>query len=225
MKEYNSIPRFIDDKSLLGQQVYAFNKLDGQNFRAKYNPKTKQFVLFGSRTQLVDENNENFSQAIKLFHQYMENELLNIISENSAKNKPFNGISELTFFFEFYGDNSFAGFHDPNDKPKLALIDVFLKKKGYIEPKIFDELFCQNPNINTPQIIMIGKLNMDFVNDIVNNDWTSTNPLFPNVKEGVVVKRTTLLKGQRLPMCKIKTNWWINKLHNDFEQELWDKLE
>ncbi len=72
---------------------------------------------------------------------------------------------------------------------------------------------------------MIGKLNMDFVNDIINNDWTSTNPLFPNVKEGVVVKRTTLLKGQRLPMCKIKTNWWINKLHNDFEQELWNKLE
>ncbi len=50
MKEYDSIPRVQDDGTLLGEDVWAFNKLDGQNFRAKYMAKghsKKQFTLFG----------------------------------------------------------------------------------------------------------------------------------------------------------------------------------
>ena len=35
MKEYNSIPRFFDDQTLHGEQMVAFNKLDGQNRNAR----------------------------------------------------------------------------------------------------------------------------------------------------------------------------------------------
>jgi hypothetical protein len=45
------------------------------------------------------------------------------------------------------------------------------------------------------------------------------------VKEGVVCRRTTLMKGQRLPMCKVKTNWWIEKLHATVPKEKWKELE
>lgn len=219
MKQYNSILRFKDDQSLLGEEVYAFNKLDGQNFRVKYNARTKTFTNFGSRNCLVDETNEAFKNAIIYFHDVIEQPLLEIINENRGKKQIFNGVDELTFFFEWFGENSFAGFHKEGDNLKLALIDVFIKKKGYIEPKLFDKFFCQDNRIETPDIIYKGILNKEFIDSIINNDWTNDNCQYPNVKEGVVVKRSTLLKGQRLPMCKIKTTWWLTELHNRFTEE------
>lgn len=219
MKSYDSIVRFKDDGSLLGEQVYVFNKLDGQNFRVKYNPKTKQFTQFGSRNCLVDITNEYFKDAITYFKNNIEKPLLEIILENSGKNQIFKGIEEITFFFEWYGEKTFAGFHTEGDELKLKLIDIFLKKKGYIEPKLFDKIFCQDNRIETPEIIYHGVLNDDFIQSIVNNDWTKEDAKYPTVKEGVVVKRTTLLKGQRLPMCKIKTVWWLTELHNKYSEE------
>lgn len=225
MKSYDSIPRFKDDPSLLGEQIYAFQKLDGQNFRVKYNCRKKQFTDFGSRNCLIDETNENFGKAISIFKEKYKDILSKIIIENSKKGEIFHNIEELTFFFEFYGENSFAGFHQENDEMKLSLIDIFLKKKGYIEPKYFEEIFVNNQDIDTPNIIYKGILNKDFIENIIQNDWTTSNAQYPSVKEGVVVKRSTLLKGQRLPMCKIKTIWWLTKLHNTFTEEECKLLE
>ena len=227
MKEYNSIPRFFDNGMLHGEQVVAFNKLDGQNFRVKYNTKganKNQFTLFGSRTQLVDENTENFGEAVKFFKDKYEDILRNIIIENSKKKGVFHNVEEITLFFEWYGDNSFAGFHQQGDVMHLALIDVFIKKKGYIEPNTFIDVFY-GKGVEVPEVIFNGKLDMNFVNSIVNNNWTKEGCQYPTVKEGVVIKRTTLLRGQRLPMCKVKTNWWIDKLHNTFSEEMWGDLE
>lgn len=228
MKEYGSIPRFFDDGTLRGEQVVAFNKLDGQNFRVKYTPKgatKKQFTMFGSRHQYVDENTEGFGDAVKYFKEHYEDVLREIIVNNSGKKGVFNGVEEITLFFEWYGDNSFAGFHQDGDTLRLALIDVFLKKKGYIEPNTFIDLFCKDDRVLTPEVIYIGKLDMDFVNSIVKNDWTKEGCQYPNIKEGVVIKRSTLMKGQRLPMCKVKTIWWLEQLHSRFPKEMWDKLE
>ena len=227
MKEYNSIKKFCDDETLHGEQVVAFNKLDGQNFRVKYNTKganKHQFTLFGSRTQLVDETTENFGEAVKFFKANYEDVLRKIIIENSGKKSIFHNVEEITLFFEWYGDNSFAGFHQQGDKMHLALIDVFIKKKGYIEPNTFIEVFY-GKGVEVPEVIFKGKLDMNFVNSIVNNDWTNDDCQHPRVKEGVVIKRTTLLKGQRLPMCKVKTRWWLDKLHNSFSEEMWELLE
>ena len=44
-------------------------------------------------------------------------------------------------------------------------------------------------------------------------------------KKGVVFKRSTLLKGQRRPSVKVKTKWWLEKLHSLYTEEECKKLE
>ena len=65
MKHYDSFENIKYDQMLLGEEVWAFNKLDGQNFCAKYSPKHKEFTMFGSKTQNVDETSEQFGDAVK----------------------------------------------------------------------------------------------------------------------------------------------------------------
>ena len=226
MKHYDSIPRIQDDGTLKGEMVWGFNKLDGQNFVASYNCKKKTWGPFGSRTVTVDENSEQFGPVVMWFNNSnYPKTLADIVKAHSGKNDVFTGVEEITFVFEWYGENSFAGKHQEGDEMHLALIDVFLKKKGYIEPNEFIDLFCEDDRIETPEVIYIGKLDMDFVNSIMENDWTEEGCRYPNVKEGVVIKRSTLLKGQRLPMCKVKTKWWLEQLHNRFPKEMWKELE
>lgn len=230
MKEYNSIPRYLDDASLHGEYVVAFNKLDGQNFRVKYTPKgltKKQFTTFGSRTQLVDETSEQFGDAVRFFKRNYESPLRDIIVNNSGKHGIFNGAEEITLFFEWYGPHSFAGFQEPTDKDRmhLGLFDVFIKKKGFVEPKDFIEIFCEDDRVETPEVVFIGKLDNDFIKSIQENDWTKEDAKYPNVKEGVVIKRSTRLPGQRLPMSKVKTKWWLDKLHANFSEEECKRLE
>jgi len=224
MKHYDSFENIKYDQLLLGEEVWALNKIDGQNFCAKYYPKQKDFTMYGSKTQNVDESSEQFGDAVKYFKNNMANTIKDIIITNSKKGDIFNGVEEITIFCEWYGENSFSGIHQKDDILKLCLIDVFLKKKGYIEPKIFYKIFEGYSNIEIPELIYKGKLTKDFINSIINNDWSNPNCQYPNVKEGVVCKRSTLMKGQKLPKVKIKTNWWLNKLKNVYP-DTWEKLE
>ena len=201
--------------------------MDGQNFCVTYTPQKGELGPFGSRTRTVDKNDIQFGDAVNLFFKIDKNypEILSkLVNENSGKNCVFNGVDEITFFFEYYGENSFAGKHQEGDEMHLALIDVFLKKKGYIEPKDYENLF-RNTKIEMPDLIYIGSLNSDIVEKIQNNDWTQPDAVLPNVKEGVVFKRSTLLKGQRRPSVKVKTKWWLEKLHSLYTEEECKKLE
>jgi len=107
----------------------------------------------------------------------------------------------------------------------LALIDVNIKKKGYIEPKQFYEMFSGVDGLEIPDLIYRGKLNKEFIDSIYNNDWNNPDCQYPFVKEGVVCRRSTLLKGQRMPKVKIKTKWWLDKIHEKFSSDLWKELE
>lgn len=219
MKHYDHIDRIQDDGSLLGEQVYGFNKLDGQNFCVKFNPKTKEFGPFGSRKVLVDETSEQFGKTVEWFKGSTYPETLKrIVKENSGKKGVFTGVEEITFFFEWYGDNSFAGFHKEGDEMHLALIDVFNKKKGYMEPGTYYDLF-NGQGIELPELIYKGKFEKAWVDEIQSNDWTAEDAKLPTVKEGVVFKRSTMLKGQRRPSVKVKTKWWINELHKKYSEE------
>ena len=226
MKHYDSIPNIKDDGTLLGKDIWAFNKLDGQNFCVSYIPKTGEFRNFGSKTQMVDETSDQFGDAVKYFKSSNFPRVLpRIVKENSGKRGIFNGIQEITFFFEWYGENSFAGRHEEGDSLRLSLIDVFLKKKGYLEPGDFYKLFVEPRELDNPELIYHGKLTKDFIRDIWENRVGDSEAMFPEVKEGVVCKNTSLLKGQRLPKAKFKTKWWINKLHSTYPEEEWKKLE
>lgn len=225
MKHYDSIPRIQDDGELRGEMVWGFNKLDGQNFCVTYNCRKKAWGTCGSRTVTVDENSEQFGHVVKWFKNSNYPTILErIIKENSGKKGVFNSIEEITFFFEWYGNNSFAGKHEDGDTMHLALIDVFLKKKGYMEPETYYDLFGKS-EIETPALIYHGPLTNEIIDIIQKNDYTQSDCTFSNVKEGVVFKRSTLLKGQRRPSVKVKTKWWIEKLHSMYTEEECKKLE
>ena len=225
MKHYDSIPRIQDDGTLISETVWGYNKLDGQNFCATYNVKKDKWGPFGSRTVTVDINSEQFGNTISYFLNKGYGDILAIkVAQNKGKGDIFNGVEEVTFFFEWYGNNSFAGKHEEGDEMHLALIDVFLKKKGYIEPKEYERIF-RNTSIEMPELIYTGPLNSDIITKIQNNDWTQKGCALPTVKEGVVFKRSTLMKGQRRPSVKVKTKWWLEKLHSMYTEEECKKLE
>ena len=229
MKHYDSIPRIQDDGTLKGEIVWGFNKLDGQNFCATYKVRKDSWGPFGSRTRTVDENDLQFGQTVKYFFDHGYDSILTkCVKDHWKKGEVFQGVEEITFFFEWYGPKSFAGKHDfwdeTNGEMRLALIDVFLKKKGYMEPKDYYEIF-KDSGIEIPELIHKGSLNADIVSDIQNNDWTAPEAKYPTVKEGVVFKRSTLLKGQRRPSVKVKTKWWIEKLHSMYSEEECKLLE
>lgn len=223
MRHYPSFENQKYDHTLDNDMIIAENKIDGQNFVARYNARTKEFIAFGSKKMIVDETHEQFGNCVKIFKEKYEEIIKNIIKENSKKKGVFNSIDEIHFYFEYSGENSFCGFHQEGDEMTLTLIDVFLKKKGYLEPKTFYELF-DNTGIKLPEIIYKGSLTQEFIQSINENDWTKPDCLYPTVKEGLVCKRTTMLKGQRLPMVKVKTNWWINKLKEKYPNN-WKELE
>ena len=226
MKHYDSIPRIQDDGTLMGQSVWGFNKLDGQNFCVKYNPRTSEFGPYGSRKTMVDETSDQFGDTVRWFKSSCYPEVLNeIVRTNRGKKGIFQGIDEVTFFFEWYGENSFAGRHQEVDVMHLALIDVFNKKKGYMEPEEYYDLFCKNPNIETPDLIYHGPLTNEILELIRNNDYTKPDCMFPTVKEGVVFKLAHMMKGQRRPSVKQKTKWWLEKLHSMYSEEECKLLE
>lgn len=219
MKHYDSIPSILYYGALNGEMVWGFNKLDGQNFCVAYKPKHKEFGPCGSRNRTVDENDEQFGTAVKWFkNSHYEEYLDSVVRNNRGKKGIFNGIDEITFFFEWYGENSFAGRHQEGDEMHLALTDVFLKKKGYMEPKDYYTLF-NGCGVELPDLIYTGPLNDDIIKRIQNNNWTQEGCEFPTVKEGVVFKRSTMMKGQKRPSVKVKTKWWLNKLHSMYSEE------
>ena len=226
MRHYDTINRIQDDGTLLGEEIAAYNKLDGQNICVKYSPRKKVFDQFGSRKRVFDETDEQFGDAVCWFNDSCYPDLLRqIVTDNSKKRGLFQGVDEVMFYFEWYGDHSFAGVHVPGDELKLALIDVFLKKKGYIEVKPLEELFYSHKEIISPELIYRGKLTKEFIRDIQENDWTDPACKYPQVKEGVVCRRTTLMKGQRLPKVKFKTKWWMDELHKKYDPETAKLLE
>ena len=222
MRYYESFFNIKNDKELLNDMIYAFNKYDGQNFVVKYNAKSKNFDCFGSRKQLVDETHEQFGNVVRLFKEEIQDELLSLIKKNTGKHKLFEGISEIYFYFEYWGEHSFCGMHQKDDEMHLILIGIWLKKKGYIEPIDF-VAFTNNSSIESAEVIYIGKLNQSFIEKIQNNEWMQKECEFPSVKEGVVCKRSHQKKGQRLPKVKIKTNWWLNEVKKNYPEN-WEHL-
>ena len=61
MKSYPTIPR--QNRRL--NYAYVFDKLDGSNIRAEWNPK-KGFYKFGSRTRLLGTDQEFIAEAQEL---------------------------------------------------------------------------------------------------------------------------------------------------------------
>ncbi len=208
MKQYVSIPYFVG-KLLLGKEIIAFDKLDGNNMRFEWSKKMGWYQ-FGTRRMIINPSHKEFSAAISLFMLKYAKELVYIFKSNPKYNKTKKAI----VFCEWVGPHSFAGRHNPDDELDLILFDVNPIGKGIIPPKEFIEDFG---HLGTPRMIYEGPLTLKFIESVRKNKY--------NLKEGVVCKTIEKIKGNRVGMVKIKTNEWLEKIRQNYgDQYLEDEL-
>lgn len=194
----------------------AFYKYDGSNIRCEWTKK-RGWHKFGSRTVLIDTSSP-LGEAIGIFGKTYADDLEKVFTNN----KLFRNCQNVTVFCEFFGKNSFAGQHDPNDEKEIILLDVNIHKKGIIIPREFIKTFG---HLKIPEVVYEGIFNMTFIHDVINGRYP--------VVEGVVVKGVLSNKRKKqhsLWMAKVKTAQWINKLKETaktdsrFKKELEDNL-
>ena len=204
MKSYPSIDR--DPRQDV--HIYAFDKLDGSNIRAEWNPK-KGFYKFGSRNQLIDDTHKPLGRAIPLIKEKYEEDLTMVFKEQKWR--------EVVCFFEFFGPNSFAGYHDLDDTHSVVLFDVDVYKNGLLEPRQFIKLFG---HLDTPKVLYEGKANATFYEKV------RTSNLNEMTFEGVVCKGANDKKTHMPIMFKIKSRAWLDRLkqHCGKDDKLFEKL-
>lgn len=201
MKTYPTISKHI----YTDQPVYVFDKLDGSNIRAEWNCK-EGFYKFGSRKRLLGEDERPLGLSIQLINDLYSQEI-----NQRLKNEK---IDRAICFFEFFGENSFAGFHDNNDNFDIVLFDVSIHKKGFLSPKNFINF---TKGLKTPTLIYHGNITDDFIKNVKNSNC-------PNMTyEGVVCK---FYKKKNLEMFKIKSYAWLNQLKQKCgnDEKLYEQL-
>lgn len=203
MIEYPSIKNTGKFKRI---PVMVFDKLDGSNFRAKWTRKGG-FKLFGTRTQLVDHNTPYWCDVISLFHETLSDKLNNYFSKLKT--------DKLIVFGEFYGPNSFAGRH-VEEPHKIVPFDVYDEKiKSFMAPdRFYNELGAL---VSIPKVL---ETNTELNSELIENVRCGYYDVF----EGVICKglnRDGSFSGG-VPMYKIKTTEYHNKLKDTFKHE-WER--
>lgn len=128
----------------------------------------------------------------------------------------FPNMREIIAFGEYFGENSFAGWHKLDEPHKFVLFDVMLghKNREFIKPNEFVRTF--GDIVEIPRIIYTGNLTDTFIAEVRANKY--------GLKEGVVCKGTANTGAHRgkMWMCKIKTQEYLDKLKKKFGRE-WEK--
>jgi len=203
MIEYPSI---MPSSKAPREHCIAFEKLDGSNIRVKYT-KNKGFNLFGSRTQMFDKSHPFLGAAVDIFYRDYENPLVDLI-ENKFPNE-----REVIAFLEFFGPNSFAGWHEQTDTKTLVLFDIMVghKNRKFILPREFVNL-CKD-KMTIPRVIYEGNLTDQFIKDVREGKYPVT--------EGVVCKGTQRTGSSRggMWMAKIKTQTYLDRLFGKFGED------
>jgi hypothetical protein len=188
MKTYPSIQSDI----VQSQHVYAFDKLDGSNIRAEWSAK-RGFYKFGTRKRLLDENEPILGKAVDIIRDKYADDLAMVFKEQRQR--------KAICFFEFFGPQSFAGYHIKDDAHTVVLFDVNFHK-GILEPKDFIKLFG---HLEIPKLLHQGKVGPDLIKRI--NDGSLEGMTF----EGVVCKGKSVSPGLPL-MFKVKNHAWYAKV-------------
>lgn len=196
MRQYHSIGKEV----VKGQPFYVFDKLDGSNIRAEWNPK-REFCKFGSRTQLIDQTASLGAVSIPLV-QAQQDRIGSILRRLK--------VQEATCFFELHGPSSFAGVHRWDEKGfQVSLIDISLSKQGIMPPGEFLKNF--GGFVPIPNLVHYGNV----TDEIVKQVWEGT---LPGVTfEGVVCKGAPLKKGYPPYMFKIKSKAWIDRVKSVYQ--------
>lgn len=202
MLEYPSIK-----KDIIDVPIYAFDKLDGSNIRVEWSRKNG-FTKFGSRRRLISKDEKPLGDSISIFEETMADLLIQPLKKMR--------VERATLFMEFYGENSFAGFHE-EEQHTLTLFDVSIHKKGFMLPKEFMKAF--GDVVPTAPLLYYGKPNQYFVEEV--KSGTLDNMTF----EGVVCKSQELIRNQQVRF-KVKNQAWLDKLKRDCgdDEEMFNRL-
>lgn len=205
MKTYPTIPKDVRSDLF----IYAFDKLDGSSIRGSWTKKNG-FDKFGSRHVLLDKSNPILGKAIDLIKNKYQEPLSKIFQEHR--------IEKAICFFEFFGPSSFAGNHVESEQQDIVLFDVDIYKKGLMMPSDFLDLF--ENQVEIPKLLYTGKANATFENSV------KQSQLADMTFEGVVCKANNPKKTLQPIMFKIKSQAWLDKLHNfcGEDAELFKKL-
>lgn len=194
------------NKIVLDKPIIAYDKLDGSNIRAEWTLKNG-FAKFGTRKRLLDASDEMLGEAVGLFNEKYADDLGKVFRDNRWE--------KGTAFFEFYGTNSFAGYHE--DEPHdVTLFDVHKYKQGFLIAKDFNKLFA---HLDTAPILYEGTPNAEFIESVRNS--TLEGMTF----EGVVCKGE--LDNRRRPITfKVKADAWLERLKDKCgdDSKLFEKL-
>jgi hypothetical protein len=199
MKTYPAIPRnFFEIKN-----AYIFDKLDGSNLRFEWTRK-RGFHKYGTRKRLFDETDIVFGRAVELFHNTLADDLERIFRAQRWE--------KATAFAEFYGPNSFAGYHDPRDVHQLTLIDICQYKYGFLNPKDFVKFFG---HLDTAQLLDRTNWTRGYIDRVWDGEIEGVS------FEGVVAKAGG---GNKAIRAKAKTRAWIEKVKARFDTDQADLL-
>ncbi len=194
MKTYPSISKDI----LRGVPVYVFGKTDGSNMRVEFTPK-QGFHKWGRRTGLLDDSNPVLKLAPGLFtarYGDRDGPLATVLRRERWE--------QVTLFFEFYGDDSFAGTHNPEDPTLEARIfDVSVYKRGFVGPPEFVKLFGHLP---VQELLHHGNFTAELEAQVRAGTLPGTPP------EGVVCKAPSPRPGGLPVMFKVKQDAWLEHL-------------
>lgn len=187
MKTYPSIPKKVQNVP-----IYAFDKLDGSNIRAEWSKK-RGFYKYGTRKRLLGADERPLGLAIQLINDVYGARLNRRFTDHR--------FEKAVAFFEFFGPNSFAGFHHEDDEYDVVLFDIAVHKKGVLPPK---EFLTLTAGLRVPDLVHVGNANQPFVDEIRGGDH-------PKVTYEGVVCKYEMRKGQT-GMFKIKTQAWLDRL-------------
>lgn len=213
MKSYPSIP---DNKDFLEKEGYVYIKYDGSNIRAEWSKK-RGWHKFGTRKNVFDSSNPIYGSIIPLFKEKYSSELEKVFKFVD----PFKSMEKCVCFFEWFGENSFAGHHDQDDEKNLILFDINIHKKGFLSPEKFEETFEHLDIAECLGKFTISELFVDHIRES-RIDLNSKYPIRNKIPEGVIAKNG---EGHKRWACKIKTYDYLEKLkehYNDDWTSFWE---
>ncbi len=191
MKKYPSIGTKVNTEV----DVIGFDKLDGSNIRAFWKQSEKGFVEFGTRTLKLNKDHKYLGASIDLITTKYEQALTEIFLAKKYK--------EVTCFFEFFGQQSFAGRHELEDHKEAVLIDLMIYKKGLVHPVEFVEEY---EHLGIPPVLFSGRLDEKTIELIKQGELPGMT------EEGVVFKGRGGKKGNYPIVFKIKSKHWVARL-------------
>ena len=194
MKLYPSI-NSSNGASFKEFEAYVFEKLDGSNLRFEWDKK-KGWNKYGTRHRLFDETDEVFGEAIPLFLNILADPLHTIFNKSKYES--------VVVFAEFFGENSFAGLHEPNDEKFLKLFDIAPCKKGILGPEEFLDVYG---NLDIAKFLGVHHWTKDFVDVVRKGEFEGAS------FEGVIGKAGA---GHKLIISKAKNQAWIDKVRERY---------